>query len=190
MNRAIGSIVLGLMSWVWAFTTSAQCASTAELSCNVYPSCFAKYCNCTGSPDEYLLQYGKRYCDRFLAATGWTAAGQKWRDRTLRCLQERIVPNLSITDPPTQCDCKEMRGIAFKTHVECYVGDKAQPDSFCQLPTSDLNKIRTIVEPKDAFGSKEARQQFAAVAEVCIPVRAEAEASALLKIIKTLLERP
>ena len=82
----------------------AQCQSGAHLSCAVYTTCFDKYCPCEATGDGYFIRYGKKYCDRFLASTGWSKKGNKWRNQTLLCLQESIVPKLSITEPP-KCDC-------------------------------------------------------------------------------------
>ena len=43
----------------------AQCIIQGPLSCNVYNTCFDRYCPCTGA-DNYFISYGRKYCDRFL----------------------------------------------------------------------------------------------------------------------------
>jgi hypothetical protein len=73
------------------------CTSSAKPSCAVYSTCFERVCNCEATEDRYFISYGKKYCDRFLDATQLSAAGQRWRDRTLVCLQEKIVPHLPLS---------------------------------------------------------------------------------------------
>src|ERR1700722_13591804 len=85
-----------------------QCVNSGKLSCNVYASCFERYCPCEGTKDGYFLRYGKKYCDRFIGSDGWSEKGNKWRDATLLCLQEKIVPKLNISETPS-CDCKAMK---------------------------------------------------------------------------------
>ena len=109
---------------------AAQCQSNAQLSCAVYNTCVDKYCPCENTNDGYFLRYGKKYCDRFLAGTGWSDRGKKWRDQTLLCLQEKIVPRLSIVEHPT-CDCRAMKQFAFETHVECYTQKGASSARCC-----------------------------------------------------------
>src|SRR5436309_1041028 len=77
-------------------SASAQCSNSIKPSCGVYATCFAKYCPCNGS-DEYFLTYGKKYCEKFLGLATFSAEGVKWRDKTLVCLQEAIVPRLDIS---------------------------------------------------------------------------------------------
>jgi hypothetical protein len=57
----------------------------------------AATCKCGYGSTGYALSYGKKYCERFMAETSFTAAGQKWRDVTGRCLQERQVAKLPAT---------------------------------------------------------------------------------------------
>jgi hypothetical protein len=91
-------------------------------------------------------------------------AGQQWRDRTLLCLQERIVPRLDISTSPV-CDCKAMKDFAFRMHVSCYT----QPDaSICQLTGSDFKKIYDIIDvTDDLFKDPYGREQMRQVLEIC-----------------------
>ena len=125
---------------------TAQCANSANLSCQVYNTCFDRYCTCSGS-SNYFITYGRKYCDRFLNATGLSAAGKTWRDKTLLCLQEAIVPKLPI-DAPATCNCAEMKDFAFRSHVECYTQSAA---SVCRLPLADWAKIAQIIDSADLF---------------------------------------
>jgi len=140
----------------------AQCANSPVPSCTVYESCFSKYCPCNGDPNEYFESYGGKYCKRFLEEVEFSPSGKKWRDSTLICLQEVIVPKLNISENPT-CDCAEMKKFAFDSHVACYT----QPEtSMCNLPITDLNKIRKLIENSDLFSS-DGWQQMKQVAKIC-----------------------
>ena len=75
-------------------TAIAQCVNPVHPSCGVYDTCFSKLCDCSGSQYEYFTSYGKKYCQIFLDLPGLSQKGMAWRDATLRCLQETIVPLL------------------------------------------------------------------------------------------------
>jgi len=143
-------------------TAAAQCANAVQPSCGVYDECFAKYCPCKGDPAEYFLSYGKKYCTNFLSNTSFTAAGKKWRDATLVCLQEKIVPHLDISSAP-KCNCAAMRATAFNAHVACYTQPYA---SICDLPVADLNEIRKVIDKQDLLSS-EGWNQMRDVAAIC-----------------------
>lgn len=139
------------------------CSNSATLSCDIYPSCFARYCPCEASPDEYFMTYGYHYCRRFMFAPGFTQKGVRWRNSTMRCLQEAIVPELDLSEPP-RCDCRRMRRIAFDSHVACYTQPGA---SICLLPEIDLLQIQAVIDTSDLL-SREGLRQMLAVAEVCL----------------------
>lgn len=172
------ALMLGGPAW-------AQCANTAKLSCGVYETCFAKYCQCTGA-SEYFLSYGKKYCDRFLGGTGWSAVGEKWRDRTLLCLQEEIIPKLDISSNP-KCDCKAMKDFAFKTHVKCYTQPGA---SICSLTEGDFKKIYdTINVVDDLFKDPYGRAQMRQVLEICRNDQSSTIPKPVLDLIVAVLNR-
>lgn len=144
----------------------AQCLSSAKLSCGVYTQCFEKYCPCSGDKN-YFTNYGKRYCDKFIGRSDWSAQGAAWRDKTLQCLQESIVPKLDL-DHPEKCDCNKMKDFAFQTHISCYSQDAA---SICRLPASDWSKIIQTIDTADlldAYGAK----QMLGIVNVCIKQQA------------------
>ena len=153
----IGSIlpsskwVAGALLSCLSYGASAQCSNSVTPSCGVYESCFAHYCDCSSSPDEYMMSYGKAYCEKFLGNADFSDAGKAWRDSTLVCLQEAIVPDLNIVEPPQACNCSAMRQKAFDSHVACYT----QPGkSICDLPVDDLKQIQSIVAIKDTFSTE------------------------------------
>ncbi|MDI1270556.1 MAG: hypothetical protein PSV40_15820 [Polaromonas sp.] len=132
----------------------AQCSNSATPSCDVYEKCFAKYCPCDGRPDEYFRSYGLKYCRAFLGNTALSPKGKAWRDSTLICLQEQVVPKLDISTSPS-CNCGQMRAFAFESHVDCYTKPGA---SMCDLPASDLASIAKTVDLKDMFDAAGWRQ--------------------------------
>ena len=145
----------------------AQCQNSVKLGCNVYNICFERYCPCSADKN-YFTNYGKKYCEKFLGRSDWSAQGATWRDKTLLCLQESIVPKLNF-DHPEKCDCAKMKDFAFQTHVSCYSQDSA---SICRLPASDWAKIIETIDTADLLDSYGARQMLSIV-NVCIEQRAE-----------------
>jgi len=135
-----------------------ECMSSAKPSCNVYDRCFERMCNCEVTPDRYFISYGKKYCERFLYGIQLSSAGQRWRDETLVCLQETIVPHLPLNS--AQCSCRELKTIAFRAHVTCYT----QPDaSICDLGPDDWLKIHDIIDKEDVR-----MDEMLAVARICL----------------------
>jgi hypothetical protein len=141
---------------------AGECASSPTPSCGVYEGCFMKYCNCAGNPDEYFETYGLKYCRAFLANANFSEQGQKWRDATLVCLQEAIVPKLDISPTP-KCDCKAMRAFAYASHVACYT---QAGKSICELPMSDVHQIYKTISIPDML-SGDGRRQMREVAGIC-----------------------
>jgi hypothetical protein len=141
-NRRSLALAVGIVIWtVSTINASAQ----PKLSCDIYRR-LNSGCNCSGQ-DNYLLSYGLKYCNRFLAAHRWTSAGFKWRDKTLLCLQNAMVQHMATTLPHT-CDCKKLREFASETHVRCYTQKEA---SVCHLPLADLAEIYRIIDAVDLF---------------------------------------
>lgn len=160
-------IFLGLIFLASPVLNFAQCANAATPSCDVYEGCFARYCPCEGKPSEYFRAYGLKYCKAFLSNASLTPQGKAWRDSTLVCLQESIVPKLDISANP-KCNCDEMRALAFSTHVACYTKPGA---SICDLPSSDVSSIAKTVDVKDLVDGAGWRQMrdIAAKCEASAP---------------------
>jgi len=162
MRKLLSAFVLFLALLVIQSPSWGQCTNTIKESCEVYPSCFQRYCPCEHDPNEYFKTYGEKYCKKFLQNPSFSTAGKRWRDTTLRCLQEAIVPRLDISENP-KCDCKSMKAFAYDSHVACYTKTNA---SVCSLPLSDVNEIRKVIDIADSFTS-EGWQQIKKVAEIC-----------------------
>ncbi|MCF1438493.1 MAG: hypothetical protein LPD71_07015 [Shewanella sp.] len=77
---------------------------------------------------------------------GLSNAGKVWRDATLRCLQEALVPLIPIEENAS-CNCKELKRFAYSSHVSCYTQNT---QSICDLPYEDIVLIgKTILFNKN-----------------------------------------
>lgn len=177
--RLMRAIFLVLL--VTSQTAFGQCANNVKPSCSVYDSCFAQACECDDSQYEYFISYGKKYCEIFLDLPELSAAGKKWRDSTLRCLQEAIVPNLPPDGQANACNCETMQTLAFDSHVACYTQDV---NSICMLPASDWAKILNAIDPVKTLSDAKGRRQMLQVAKICLPVLAGDAAQSAKKIIE------
>lgn len=162
IRTQLASIATGVMLFAWPGASRAQCENPIQAGCGVYESCFAKYCPCAPGTDEYFKSYGVKYCKAFLQNASLSDAGKKWRDSTLRCLQESIVPHLDISAQP-KCNCGQMKQVAFDSHVACYTKQGA---SICDLPKKDVVTIGKTVDMKDLF-DKSGWRQMHEVSKVC-----------------------
>jgi hypothetical protein len=138
----------------------ARFTRASSPDCSLYAQ-LDRRCGCAGA-DEYLIDYGRKYCERFLRSTGWSAAGLRWRDRTLSCLKQELARELAGS--PRACDCGKIRAFAFDSHVRCYT---AKPASVCALPLSDIRKIYQIIDAPDLVGPVGVKQMLG-VALSCV----------------------
>ena len=175
------SVAMALL--IFSFGASAQCANSATPSCGVYESCFAKLCNCKNTPGEYFISYGKRYCETFLNLPGLSDRGTIWRNSTLRCLQETIVPILPVDGKAETCDCPSIQIAAFDAHVACYT---APGKSICNLPGSDWVLVLNAVGPVASLKDSKSRKQLLEVAKICLPIVASDAKEYVRRIIQVL----
>lgn len=160
--------VIRLLALIVTFVFTAPPAIAKDLdvanaACREYAETFPQRCRCAGDKDEYFTTYGLRYCNRFLESADFSAAGRRWRSRTLACLTKRITRELegSARD---RCNCAEMRKVAFESHVECYTLDGA---SVCGLPPGDIVEIIRVIDTADLLLTSEGWAQALAVATRC-----------------------
>jgi hypothetical protein len=166
VNKSTPLQRLLLLACLASGAATAQCVNSGTPSCGVYDSCFAQLCSCAQSPFEYFRSYGKKYCEVFLQLPGLSKAGLSWRDATLRCLQEKIVPMLPPDGQAASCNCQGMQTTAFDTHVQCYT----QPShSICDLPASDWAAIFDAAGGVSSLVDAKSRKQIIEVAKVCVP---------------------
>ena len=133
--------------FMYPYIAQAQCINTEKPSCGVYENCFEKYCKCFSSSDEYFISFGKKYCEAFLSEEAFSDEGKKWKEKTLRCLQEKIVPLIPIENPGT-CNCADVKTFAVSTHVECYTQTGT---SICDLPLADITLIAKTIIYNNSF---------------------------------------
>jgi len=109
--------------------------------------------------DGYLIGYGAKYAERFYRSTRpWmSAAGKRWIDATLVCLQTTLRERIDATT-----SCADVRTIAFDSHPGCYVDS-----GFCELPWSDWFAVFATVDGKDWL-SQDAQRQMIATARACL----------------------
>jgi hypothetical protein len=119
-----------------------------------------KRCGCAGA-DHYFLQYGERYCTRFMRAV-WSPAGVRWRDRTLACLRDELRRHVAASHG--RCDCAAIKSFAFDSYARCYTQQAA---SVCRLPLADLARIYALIDPGDLLDPAGSRQVLA-VALSCV----------------------
>lgn len=170
MLRAISTLfvtIFALFSFLAGVPAQAEpplaCLSTSSPSCALYTDCFNRQCNCAGSEHEYFLSYGKKYCEAFMQESGLSERGKAWRDSTLRCLQESIVPSLPF-DSGQACNCEAIESKAFVSHVACYT----QPtNSMCDLPLSDWFNIANAANLPGGIFSTKIRKQMIDVMRIC-----------------------
>ncbi len=167
LRRVIESL-LSIFALLWCSHANSQCVNSIVPTCDVYQKCFAKTCNCKVSPDEYFIAFGASYCKAFLENPNFSPEGKKWRDSTLRCLQEAIVPALPNTTGGT-CDCGAAKRYALSTHVACYT---QQSSSVCSLPGADVLNIAGTILADKSFkkliqDKDDALRQALATTEIC-----------------------
>ena len=177
--------LIGCLAVAWILSigpVAAQCSSSQTPSCAIYDTCFEKTCGCENSQYPYFISYGKKYCERFLISASWSPVGATWRDKTLVCLQERILPVLP--DSAALCDCKALKTAAFQIHVACYTQPGA---SVCDLGLSDWVTIYHIIDNRDLFSDPDSKAQILAVAHICVNNRPDGPIKVILnKIIDSL----
>jgi hypothetical protein len=160
MNRlALATVTLIALAFPQGVYAAAKKA--VRLTCDAY-SAYERRCHCGGSAG-YFLSYGRKYCDRSLAVSGWSPAGARWRDRTLSCLQQvltRAIPR----NHAQACNCEAIKNFAFDSHVACYT---QLPASFCRLPLSDQLITTSIIDADDLLSAAGARQIWA-IAQTCL----------------------
>lgn len=160
---------------------SSSCVDPSlNTTCLWYPNCLEAAHPC--GPDGYALSYGEHYCSAFSNASNvLTRQGQVWRDKTLLCLQEELVPFLNVSisckvtlifypvSLQTRTNRKQdLRSRAFDSHAHCYVAS-----GVCALGVHDWNAIRLIVCGHSATCEGQVWhgyfwKQFAEVAELCV----------------------
>lgn len=110
------------------------------------------------TPPDYYLNYGQKYLEKFsaLGPKDLSPAGQVWRDKTLKALQDAIETKRA-EDPAAfaqlERDPEAFKKFAYDTHADAYVSS-----GLFKLPAQDLVKIATTPELRDLLGKDGVRQ--------------------------------
>jgi hypothetical protein len=143
-------------------------AHSAPRACDLYRH-LERRCHCSAA-DNYFGDYGRKYCERFMQASGWSAAGLRWRDRTLACLKGEL--NGFLSRARGGCGCAEVKAFAFSSHARCYT---KLPASACRLPLSDIARIYGLVDASDLLDPLGMRQTLT-ITFACVRQNGDAEA--------------
>ncbi len=122
-----------------------DCENPPEDQCLFYSQCVESKVSC--GFQGYALNYGEKYCLRFLNNDDFSLKGKLWRTKTMLCLQQALVPLLSLEK--SQITCEGIESKSFNSHVGCYTQDEA---SFCWLPSDDWKTVGIdIIDLKDVL---------------------------------------
>ncbi|MCB0347873.1 MAG: hypothetical protein KDD37_03515 [Bdellovibrionales bacterium] len=127
-------------------------------SCGYYDQCLERAFPC--EDNGYSLSYGKKYCQKYLSLNtensvslfSLSPKGKIWRDHTLLCLQEELHKQWLGSG---FASCEDLTQYAFDSHPGCYT--QSNP-SFCDLKYSDWLLVTSVVDGRDLFSLKSAKQ--------------------------------
>lgn len=128
------------------YTTSnlslpTKCYSPSGTSCDWYEQCLERKHNCRGTKDDYGVAYATKFCNLYdKYYSHFSYQGQQWIDAVRKCLQVSLVPLLR---PWRSLSCKEVKTIAFNSHVPCYIrpNDQSPHISICHLGAHDFFSV-------------------------------------------------
>ncbi len=150
-----------------AFSQSVFCFPHS-LSCKYY-SCLEEEMQC--GEEAYLLNYGKRYCEKFQTEFTQNLAilsleTQKWRLATSLCLQKEAQKSFKAG-----ASCEELEESAYSVHPLCYTNHE---QSFCKLPAKDITFILTkVFSMKELLTNKKMHKQIYETAKICLGKKKE-----------------
>ncbi|CAC5403949.1 unnamed protein product [Mytilus coruscus] len=87
------------------------------------------------------MTFATKFCNLYTEHYGkFTTSGQTWINAVRKCLQVTLVP---VLRPWRSLSCKEIKELAFKSHVPCYVHpDEKRPGiSICNLGPLDFFSV-------------------------------------------------
>ena len=122
-------------------TLPSECYSPSGTNCGWYENCLERKYQCRGTEDDYAMEFATKFCNLYNENFAkFSVEGQTWIDAVRKCLQVSLVP---IIRPWCSKSCKEVKQIAFASHVPCYVlPNKQDPSiSMCNLGITDQLKV-------------------------------------------------
>ena len=116
----------------------ARCYSPAGTDCDWYRDCLHRMIPCTGQA-EYAINYGEKFCNLYnQTELQFSSKALQWINAARKCLQVALVPVLHLCQVQPTCD--DIKTMAFKSHVPCYV-EPYQGFSVCTLSIIDWLRI-------------------------------------------------
>ena len=118
-----------------------RCYSPSGTDCTWYQDCLEEKYKCSESKDDYAMTFATKFCNLYTEHYGkFSTSGQAWINSVRKCLQVTLVP---ILRPWRSLSCKEIKELAFQSHVPCYVNpDEKRPGiSICNLGPSDFFSV-------------------------------------------------
>ena len=95
------------------------CISMANRGDCEFYTCFENRRRCGSS--GYMLQYGRRYCNKFSEHYDkFTEAGKQWLVCARQCLTNALTDSY-LSNVPAGYECDRVRSLAFRTNVDCYI---------------------------------------------------------------------
>ena len=122
-------------------TLPSECYSPSGTNCGWYENCLERKYQCRGTEDDYAMEFATKFCNLYNENFAkFSVEGQTWIDAVRKCLHVSLVP---IIRPWCSKSCKEVKQIAFASHVPCYVlPNKQDPSiSMCNLGFIDRLKV-------------------------------------------------
>ncbi|CAC5415398.1 unnamed protein product [Mytilus coruscus] len=122
-------------------TLPSSCYSPSGTDCGWYENCLEKKYKCKGTDDDYALEFATKFCNLYNEHfSSFSSGGQIWVNYVRKCLQVSLVP---IIRPWCSKSCKEIKQIAFDSHIPCYVRPNKQDlsISYCNLNLKDRAKV-------------------------------------------------
>ncbi|CAG2213220.1 unnamed protein product [Mytilus edulis] len=119
-------------------TLPARCYSPSGTDCTWYKDCLERKYECSKSNDDYAMAFATKFCNLYTKHySRFSTNGKTWINAVRKCLQVTLVP---ILRPWRSLSCKEVKELAFDSHVPCYVNpDANRPGiSICHLGPSDF----------------------------------------------------
>lgn len=169
-------VCLGLFLDVYAQSSVDCLPSNDRNKCSFYAQCLERKYDCQQTEYRYPIEYGDRFCRAFDdSRSQFSPMGQKWIDRTMRCLQRTLQQQLSLIDILALTDnnlsCRRLEQVAFASHHLCYVKPTGNlQDGVCPL-WRDYKIIFETGRPWDARGTDNERavkEQVKQTAKTCI----------------------
>lgn len=121
-------------------TLPSSCYSPSGTDCGWYENCLEKKYKCKGTDDDYAMEFAIKFCKLYNEYFSWfSSRAQIWVNSVRKCLQVALVP---IIRPWCTKSCKEIKQIAFDSHVPCYVRPNRQDLS---ISICNLNRINLFI---------------------------------------------